>query len=71
MAERVTVPAKWFKLARLIVDEPVDPKLIVKDVLEAEMLKSCTLTATVVEDEIPPDVPVTVIVALPGPDPTI
>jgi len=68
VGERTTVPAKLFKLARLIDDVPDALKLRVKDVGEAEMLKSCTLTATCVENEIVPDVPVTVKVTLPPGD---
>jgi hypothetical protein len=61
----VTFPAKLFKLARLIVDVPIALKFSVRDVGLAEMLKSCTLTATCVENEMVPDVPVTVRVTLP------
>jgi len=48
-----------------VVDESVDPKLRVNDVLDDDMLKSCALTITVVEDESAPDVPVMARVALP------
>jgi hypothetical protein len=63
---RVIVPAKWFTLDRVTdVEESVVPKLRVNDALEAEMLKSWTLTITVVEEESAPDVPVIVRVAFP------
>jgi hypothetical protein len=62
---RVTVPAKLFKLCRLILDVPAPLKLSIRDAGLADMLKSCTLTETDVEDEIAPDVPVTVSVTLP------
>ena len=68
VGERATVPAKLFKLARLIDDVPDALKLSVREVGEAEMLKSCTLTVTWVENEIVPDVPVTVRVTFPPGD---
>jgi hypothetical protein len=57
-----------FKLCKLIVDVPIALKFSVRDVGLAEMLKSCTLTATCVENEMVPDVPVTVRVTLPPGD---
>jgi hypothetical protein len=51
-----------------MVDVPAALKLSVRDAGLVEMLKSCTLTETVVEDDTAPDVPVTVSVTFPPPD---
>ena len=63
---RITVPAKLFKLAKLIGDVSEALKLSVRDGLVVEILKSCTLTTTCVENEIAPEVPVTIRVTLPA-----
>jgi hypothetical protein len=59
---RSTVPAKPFRLARLIVDTPLDPALTASDDGLEEMLKSgtVTVTVTIAEWDNEPLVPVTV-----------